>query len=103
MKVGMLGGRTSILGFRALGVDTFTVPRPQDAPEVFGRIELSDYAVLFITEPVYEVLKEDLASLEGRPLPVVTVIPAVTSTGGVGLSELKALVERAVGTDVLMR
>jgi len=103
MKVGMLGGRTSILGFRALGVDTFTVPRPQDAPGVFSGIDLAGYVVLFVTEPVYEVLKKEPGALEERELPVITVIPAVTSEGGVGLRELKALVERAVGTDVLLR
>lgn len=103
MKVGMIGGSTSTLGFRALGVDTFAVPSPGEAQEVWKRVVPSEYAVLFITEPVYEVLREDLTALSEQPLPVITVIPAVTGSRGVGLADLKVLVERAVGTDVLLR
>ena len=103
MKVGMIGGRTSTLGFGALGVDTFAVPRPEDAPEVWRLVDPSEYAVLFVTEPIYDVLREELEAVSRQPMPVITVIPAVTGGGGTGLKELKVLVERAVGTDVLLR
>jgi V/A-type H+-transporting ATPase subunit F len=103
MKVAMVGEKTSVVGFRPLGIDTFEVPEPGDAQAVWEQLELDEYAVIFITEPVYEVLRGELESLRLLRLPVVTVIPAVTGSRKVAGEELRALVERAVGTDVMFR
>jgi V/A-type H+-transporting ATPase subunit F len=103
MKVAMVGEQTSVVGFRPIGIDTFEVPGPADAAAVWERLEIDEYAVIFITEPVYEVLKGELEPLRLLSLPVITVIPAVTGSKKVGGEELRALVERAVGTDVMFR
>jgi V/A-type H+-transporting ATPase subunit F len=74
-----------------------------DAVTVWQQVDPDDYAVLFITEPVYEVLRDELESLRGRTVPVITVIPEVSGSRGLGEEELRLLVERAVGTDVMFR
>ena len=103
MKLAIIGGKTSTVGFKALGLDTFTVRRPVEAPEVWKRMDPAQYAVVLVTEPVYRVLKEEIGALDRESLPVITVIPAVTGSAGVGERELRELVERAVGTDVMFR
>jgi len=70
MKIAMIGGKTSTIGFKALGVETFDVPKPQDATEVFGGVRPSRYAIIFMTEPVYEVLRSEVEELRDERLPV---------------------------------
>lgn len=103
MKIGFIGGKTSTAGFQALGVETFPVPRPEDAPERWKEIDLDSFAVIFVTEPVYEYLGDEIKKARERVFPVVTVIPAVSGGRGVAGSELRELVEKAVGTDVYFR
>jgi vacuolar-type H+-ATPase subunit F/Vma7 len=104
MKIAFVGGKTSSMGFHALGVDTFQVPVPEEAPEVWERVDPDEYTIIFVTEPVYTALSEQIAELrevrEGR-LPVVTVLPAVSGSRGAGFEEVRSLVEKAVGADIM--
>lgn len=103
MKVGMIGGKTSTIGFRALGVETYPVPKPTDAHEVWEKINPGEFGIIFVTEPVYEVLKDRIQESRKVRLPVITVIPAVAGSTGVGRSQVKKLVEKAVGTDIMTK
>jgi V/A-type H+-transporting ATPase subunit F len=101
MRLAMVGPASSILGFRSLGLDTFEVRRPTEAREVWRSIEADRYAVIFITEDVAELITEELEMFRQLPLPVITLIPPVSGGQGTGVQRLKALVETAIGTDVL--
>jgi len=101
MKMAMIGGRTSTVGFRALGVDTYTVLKPADAREVWAGMPPEEYAVVFVTEPIYRILKDDIEGAAGQPLPVVTVIPGVAGRTGWSEKDMKRLVEKAIGADIV--
>ena len=103
MKIAILGGRSSTAGFRALGLDTFTAPTPADARDVWKRVAAEQYAVIFVTEPEYEVLADELEPYRSQVYPVITVIPAVEGGRHIGRDEIRALVERAVGMDVMFK
>lgn len=103
MKIAMIGGRTSTMGFRALGVETFEVLEPSDAPEHWKAIRLEQYAVVFVTEPVYRSLRDLIEELPEGSMPIVCVVPSVRGSMGVGQDNIRRLVERAVGTDVMAR
>lgn len=103
MKIGMIGGKTSTLGFRALGVETFAVIKPPDAPDVWRTINLRDFGIIFMTEPIYEVLSEEVKALQEQDLPVITIIPPVAGGKGIAQGEIRSLVEKAVGTDLIFR
>ena len=103
MKIAVIGGKTTAIGFKALGLETFPVERPADALEVWGRLNLEEFGIIFVTEPIYEVLREELEPLAYASLPVVSVIPAVSQSRGVMKAELRKLVEKAVGTELAMR
>ncbi len=100
-KVAMIGGRTSTLGFRALGVETFVAPLPEDGPRIWQGLDLDRYAVVMVTEPVFEVLEREIP---GFPpfggLPVVLVIPAVTGTREMAVARMRERIVKAVGADL---
>jgi V/A-type H+-transporting ATPase subunit F len=101
LKVAMIGGFTSVAGFRALGVDTYPVPAPQDGPEVWEALPRGKYAVVMVTEPVYEVLLEKVPDFPAiEDLPVVLAVPAVSGSLGLGKAGIKKRVEKALGSMV---
>jgi V/A-type H+-transporting ATPase subunit F len=103
MKLAMIGGKASTAGFRALGLETFAVSSPSEAPDAWRRLDPYEFAVIFITEPVYETLKEETEALQGPGQPVILVIPAVEGSKGLGYEEIRVTVERAVGTDLMFQ
>lgn len=100
MKIGIMGGKTSTVGFRALGLNIYPVEKPEDAPRMWKKIAFDELAILFVTEPVYEHLKPEIEAIRERALPVVTVIPAVSGRRGDASDSLRDLVRKAIGSDL---
>ncbi len=100
--IAVVGDTTSVAGFRPLGFAVFPLERPQDARGLWGELAGGAYSVVFVTEPVYSAIEDLAAQTADKPLPAVTVIPGVGSTGGVGDAKLTRAIERALGTTVVV-
>jgi len=102
LGVAMVGGKTSTIGFRALGVDTYTVVHPDESEEVWDGVPLEKYAVVFVTEPVFERIALRVAAYmeEGGRLPVITVLPSVAVSEEWGIRDIRKRVVKAVGIDI---
>jgi vacuolar-type H+-ATPase subunit F/Vma7 len=97
----MIGGRTSTLGFKAVGVEVVVAEVPEDGPRLWDELEKDKYAVVMVTEPVFEAIKrerKDFPPSEG--LPVVLVVPAVTGPRGIGMARIREKVRKAVGAEI---
>ena len=100
-KVAMIGGRTSTLGFKAVGVETFVAPLPEDGPRIWNQLDLDRYAVIMVTEPVFEVLEREVPGFPPHGgLPVVLAIPAVTGSREIAVARMRERVVKAVGADL---
>lgn len=96
--VAIVGDAVSVAGFRPLGIATFPVERASDARDLWPRLSSGEFAVVFVTEDVYEAIADLAAETADRPVPAVTVIPGAGSAGGVGGAKLERAIERALGT-----
>lgn len=96
--IAIVGDAVSVAGFRPLGVSAFAVERPEAAREIWPRLGSGEFAVVFVTESVYEAIADLVAETADRPVPAVTVIPGSGSAGGVGGEKLERAIERALGT-----
>ena len=101
--VAIVGDAVSVAGFRPLGLATFAVERAADSRALWARLAGGEFAVVFVTEPVYEALAELVDEVADRPVPAVTVIPGAGSKGGVGGAKLERAIERALGTKMPVR
>ena len=99
-KVAIVGDGVSVAGFRPLGLATFAVESTVEARELWGELSGGDYAIVFVTEPVYEALSDSIAGVADSPALAVTVIPGAGSPGGVGEAKLEKAIERALGTKI---
>jgi V/A-type H+-transporting ATPase subunit F len=101
-KVAIVGDSNSVSGFRPLGLAVFPVEDPADARAIWSQLVGGEYGVVFVTEPVYEAADDLVAETADKPLPAVTIIPSVGSSGGVGQAKISRAIERALGTKMLI-
>ena len=108
----IIGQRETILGFKALGLETIYITDPKEAVESLyslkrEKVEIdgeskNKYAILFIMEELArDVTPEDYKKLSSEPLPAIIPLPSHLGTTGYGLKKLKTIVEKAVGMDIL--
>ncbi|MDL2217332.1 V-type ATP synthase subunit F [Christensenellaceae bacterium OttesenSCG-928-M15] len=100
-KIGVVGDRDSILLFKAVGLDVFFETDPDPASKTIYRLAREGYQVLFLTEELYEQCGEAIQSFKSEAFPAIIPIPSNQGTKGIGMSELKANVEKAIGADIL--
>lgn len=100
-KIGVIGDRESILGFKAVGLDVFPVDDPDEARKILKRIAKEDFAIIYITEQLYQFMMEEVDEYTDSRLPAIIPIPGKDGTLGIGMTSVKKSVERAVGADIL--
>ena len=86
-KIAVIGDKDSILGFKTLGVATFSVNDADSALSALKEVAKEDYAVLFITEEIVRL--EEPSRLNKRFLPAVVPIPNNKGTLGIGIAKVK--------------
>ena len=102
-KIGVLGGRETVMGFKALGLDTFPVEDLEEARAILREITHEDqqYAIIYVEENLAQGLAHEIDKCKDQPTPAIILIPGRDGSMGLGLSALQAAVERAVGTNIL--
>jgi len=100
-KIGVIGDRDSVLGFKSVGLDVFPCSDTEEAKKTLHKIAREDYAIIFITENICEDMLPAMNSYKDSKLPAVIPIPGMDGSRGIGMKQLKASVERAIGADIL--
>jgi V/A-type H+-transporting ATPase subunit F len=112
LKLAIIGNESSILLYRALGIETHPVSEASQAREKLQELasqnvgdesKTASYAVIFVEERYYKLLPADLLTrLSQKPLPAVVPVPSPDSDDPkFGLKRISKIVERAVGSDIL--
>lgn len=100
-NIAIIGSPDAILGFKTLGVKTFPVLSIEDGKKAIEEIKNNNYGILLITEDWGEKLEKELQELIESPVPAVTFIPSQHGPTGFANKNLRKIVERAVGSDIL--
>jgi len=102
-KIAVMGGIDTVLGFKALGLDTYPVSDPAEAKQVFSKITAADekYAVIYLEENLSEVLSNEISRFTNKVSPAIILIPGREGSQGLSLNALHEAVLRAIGTDIL--
>ena len=100
-KVGVIGDKDSILGFKILGLSVFPVTLPEEAAKTLNHMAKEGYAVVYITEKIAEEIVETIDNYKSSKFPAIIPIPGNQGSSGVGMRSIKKAMEKAVGTDIL--
>jgi len=100
-KIGVIGDRDSVLGFKAVGLDVFPCANTEEARKTLQRIAKEEYAIIFITESLCIDMQDAMDHYKEDRLPAIIPIPGMDGNYRVGFRNLKRSVERAIGADIL--
>jgi len=100
-KIGVIGDKDSVLGFKALGLSVFPVTEPEKAGRLVHKLAKEGYAVIFITETIAAELSETMERYQTQPYPAIIMIPGNQGSTGIGIQGVKDSVEKAIGADIL--
>ena len=103
LKIAVVGGRETVMGFKALGLDVFPVISNDEALAVFKKLtkENESYAIIYVEETFFKALSAEIDRFKDSPTPAVILIPGREGSLGLGQSALQSAVLRAVGSDIL--
>ncbi|MDO5695902.1 MAG: V-type ATP synthase subunit F [Eubacteriales bacterium] len=99
-KVAAIGDKDSILAFRAVGIEVFTAYDHQAARSLVDRLAKEKYGLIFITEPIAHLIPETIRRYKSALLPAIILIPSNRGTLGIGMADINANVEKAVGSNI---
>jgi len=104
LKIAVIGGRDTVMGFKALGLDTFPAESPSEAGKLLRQLTREseeEYAIIYIEENFAAQLQSEIAKFKDSPSPAIILIPGREGSVGLGQQALLDAVERAVGTNIL--
>ena len=104
-KIAVMGAPDTVIGFKALGLDTFPVREADEARQLLRQMtrpeQEDEYAIIYIEEGLAKPLEADIAKFKDSPSPAIILIPGKEGSLGLGQTALQAAVERAVGANIL--
>lgn len=113
-KIAIIGNKETILGFKALGIETFGATNRDEAVTLLfdlknqeeksenGLDKKSKYAIIFITEDLAEgINKEEYQKLSKNALPAIIPVPSSKGTSGYGIRRIGKIIEMAIGSDII--
>lgn len=100
-KIGIIGDKDSIFGFKTLGIDVY--PVEENPEDILEKLISENYAVIFMTESEYLKHKVEILKYVESPLPAIIPIPNNGKNLNVGMSMISKAVEKAIGADILFK
>ncbi len=102
-KIGVIAARDTVIGFKALGLDTYPVDNADEAKRALRSLinPESNYAIIYLEDSFAEALKTDIDRVKERPSPAIILIPGRDGSLGIGMRELREAVDKAVGVAII--
>jgi len=100
-RIAAVGDWESVMGFRALGLDTYPVADAAEAREKVQELAKENCAVIYLTEQLARDMDDVLARYKDELRPAIILIPGRGGSLGIGKNNIQRAIERAVGADIL--
>ena len=103
-KIAVVGAADSVIGFKALGLDTYAVENGEDAKKVLHEITKpreDEYAIIYLEETMAAEIQSEIRKYDERPSPAIILIPGRNGPMGLGQAALNEAIEKAIGSDIL--
>ena len=103
-KIAVMGAPDSVIGFKALGLDTYAVENGEDAKRVLHEITKpreDEYAIIYMEETMAAEIESEIRKYDEKPSPAIILIPGRNGPMGLGQAALNEAIEKAIGSDIL--
>jgi len=86
-----------------VGFDVADTSNREQALESLSDFASKNYAVIFVTEQVAQLVGDEIEKYKDAPFPAIIILPNNRGSSGMGMRAVKKSVERAVGADILFK
>ena len=101
-RIAVIGSWESVMGFRALGLETYPVTAPRRPGETIRELAKSgDCGIIYLTEQLAKDLPDVLDRYKDELRPAIILIPGREGSLGIGMNNIQQSIQRAVGADIL--
>ena len=103
-KIAVIGGADSVIGFKALGLDTYAVENGEDARKTLHEITKpreDEYAIIYMEETVAAEIQSEIRKYDEKPSPAIILIPGRNGPMGIGQAALNEAIQKAIGSDII--
>mgnify|MGYP000465366909 CR=1 FL=1 len=101
-RIAVIGSWESVMGFRALGLETYPVTAPEEARDTIRELAKSgDCGIIYLTEQLAREMSDVLNHYKDELRPAIILIPGREGSLGIGRDNIQRAIERAVGADIL--
>lgn len=100
-RIGIIGDRESVLGFKAVGLEVFACDQADEARKVLRQIGKENFAIIYVTEVLAAQISDEIDKYKDERTPAIIAIPGKEGPSGNGMRNVSKAVERAVGADIL--
>ena len=100
-KIAVVGDWDSVMGFSALGLDTYPVASAIEAKQTIHELAEGNTAFIYLTEQLASEIRDVIEKYKDELTPAIILIPGKDGSLGIGKSDIQRSIERAVGADIL--
>ncbi|HDS08809.1 MAG TPA: V-type ATP synthase subunit F [Firmicutes bacterium] len=100
-QIAFIGDTESISGFKAFGVDIYSVDDYKDAKEIFQKVIKLRYKLIFITEDLADHLEEEINKYFSQAYPIISIFPGLKESKGSGEERILKIIEQTIGSNIL--
>ena len=107
-EIGIVGPHAVISGFKALGVVAYGAETGEEAVSIIRDMKKNLETqndkkvgiVILIESIASQISPEDMERISKGALPAIVVLPGIEGSQGASVQKLKALAEKAIGSDI---
>ena len=99
-RIAVVGDWNSIMGFRALGLETYPTADVEQAKEYVRTLAKEECAVIYLTEQLAKDMASTIARYKDTLRPAIILIPGGEGSLGIGQSSIESAIKRAIGTEI---
>jgi V/A-type H+-transporting ATPase subunit F len=103
-KVAAVGEKDVLLCFKGMGVEVFPVTNPEECLIKLQELAFdSSYSIILITESIARGIVNEINQLSRNAPNIILTIPGHKGSQNTSLKEMKKIIERAVGIDLISK
>lgn len=100
--IGVVGDSDAVMAFRTIGMRVIAARSAKQASSAVFQLVSDGIPVIFITENIARLIPETLEQYISNPAVSLIPIPGAMGSDGLGMGQIHANIEKAVGADILL-
>lgn len=108
MKVAIIGNENIVLPLKSIGLEIINIQKKEDGEKFLQKIRNPEtpednYGIIFITSDWHKILEAEIMKFKNKPLPAIISLPSPAEKEGTALAGLEKLMERAIGSKLILK